>query len=328
MNRSVQMASLVHFRVRSSVPRLWHHSIQKWWMPRWSQLEMSTMPAPPRLTMDKFPHDYSGALAALAHYFDALHLRDPARMQQVWHPSSHLKRIDVDGGLVDIDSSRFLQIVGEATGERVAQLHLEDRVLGIDFAGPDTVLAKVEISLGATIYTHFLSLLRLREGWRVVAKLFTSRAAATTSFIDSTPPANSHGEIGVVLSEFIAACRNSDAKRLQALLHPACSTYAVRRDGTLREVGADAFVERTGAVYAALPPGEGAARYAKVVSIDKSGPNTAAAKVQTGYSLAAGQLAVDPSAGAGDYLFTNHLLLARLGGGWCVVSRTYSAEAI
>jgi len=313
---------------KATVLRSWRVSGLQQCLRRRSNVHVSTISAPPRLTLDKCFHDYGGVLSSLAYYFDALHLRDSERMRNVWHPSSHLKRVDPDSGLVDIDAQRFFEIVGEATGERAPSQHLKDRVWSIDFAGPDTVLAKVEILLGTSIYTDYLSLLRLQEGWRVISKLFTSRSAVAPAFVDTTPPAAAHAEIGAAVAEYISACRTSDGPRLQAVLHPSCCTFAVRRDGTLREVDANAFVARTGSVYSPLPLGEGAAMYSKVVNIDKSGPNTAAAKVQTGYSLAAGQLAVDPSAGPGDYLFTNHLLLARLGGGWCVASRTYSAEKI
>merc|ERR1712118_32075 len=121
----------------------------------------------PRLTMDQSPYDYGGVLATLAFYFDALHLRDAERMRKVWHPSCHLKRPDstTEEGLVDISAERFLAIVAESTSEKPVNQHVQDQVLGIDFAGPDTAMAKLEISLGSTVYTDFLSLLRLQDGW-------------------------------------------------------------------------------------------------------------------------------------------------------------------
>jgi len=278
--------------------------------------------------MDQVPFDYGGALSALARYLDALHLRDPEMMRQVWHPSSHLKRVGTDGTLVDIPASRFLDIVGQASGDQVAEQHQQDRVLGLDFAGPCTVLAKVQVQLGQSLYTDFLSLLKLEQGWLIVSKLFTSRTADSLAFVDTAAPAFAHSEISLTLAEFITACRTSDASRLRAVLHPTCQTLAVRKDGVLREVTAEAFIERTGSFYAPLPLGEGAARYNKIISIDKSGPQTAVAKVQTGYHLKAGQLAVNPTAAAGDFLFTNYLFLMQLGGGWSIVSRVYTAEPI
>eukprot|EP00930_Biecheleria_cincta_P090853 TRINITY_DN80332_c0_g1_i1.p2 TRINITY_DN80332_c0_g1~~TRINITY_DN80332_c0_g1_i1.p2 ORF type:complete len:107 (+),score=17.01 TRINITY_DN80332_c0_g1_i1:48-368(+) len=87
---------------------------------RWTS---TTVSAPPRSTMDKVPFDYGAVLSALTSYFDALHLRDPDMMRRVWHPSSHLKRVGGDGTLVDISAERFLEIVGESTGEQAAHQH-------------------------------------------------------------------------------------------------------------------------------------------------------------------------------------------------------------
>lgn len=248
-------------------------------------------------------------------------------MSEVWHPAAHLKRPGLDGSLVDIDAQQFLQIVGEASGSAAANQHVKDKILGIDFAGPGTAVAKVEIQLGQKVYSDFLALLRLSEGWRIIAKLFTSRDVEACSQVDSTPPMYSHAELSTTLAEYITACRTSNADRLRAVLHPSCQTFAVRLDGELRAVSSEAFIDRTGNFYAPLPPGVGVAKYNKVVSIDKSGPLTALAKVQTGYSLKQGQLAVDPNAGPGEWLFTNYLMCMRLGGGWCIVSRVYAAES-
>merc|ERR1712032_26985 len=154
---------------------------------------------------------------------------------------------------VDIGAEKFLQVVGEAGGEALVDQHSKDRVQSLDFAGPSTVLAKVEIQLGRKLYTDFLSLLHLREGWQIVSKLFASRDAEACSPVDSTPPSFSHAELSAVLAEYIAACRTSDAKRLEAVLHPSCKTFAVRVDGELREVSSQAFVDRTGGFYAPLP---------------------------------------------------------------------------
>ena len=59
------------------------------------------------------------------------------------------------------------------------------------------------------------------------------------------------------------------------------------------------------------------------MSIDKSGPDTALAKLHIGYHVT--DLAIDPSAPPGPRMFTDYLQLIRVAGGWSIVARIYSA---
>jgi len=290
----------------------------------------STRP-PIRESMQSPVNDYAGVLRSLASYFDALHHNDANRMKEVWHKRASLRRASGDGGVTRIDAASFLDIVAQAKDSpaslqgRQELKWLADRVVGIDFASPETAAAKVEVTLGTKTYTDHLALLRLSDGWKIVAKLFASRPAASPGSVDTTPHDSSAAEIGAAVANYFSARRNADASMMGSLLHPTCQLLGARRDtGALCEVERDFFVGRTGGVHKPTAAGVGASKWDRLVSIDKSGPDTALAKLHIGYFVQ--DLALDPSALPGDRMFTDYLHMIRVAGGWRIVARIYTAS--
>lgn len=284
---------------------------------------LSTRP-PIRESMQSPANDYGGVLQSLASYFDALHHNDADRMKNVWHERASLRRASGDGGVTCIDAASFLDIVATQTGDSAAAPWLADRVVGIDFASPETAMAKVEITLGTKTYTDHLALLRLSDGWKIVAKLFASRPAASPGSVDTTPHDSSAAEVGAAVASYFSARRNADAGMMGSLLHPTCQLLGARRDnGALCEVEREFFVGRTGGVHKPTAAGVGASKWDRLVSVDKSGPDTALAKLNIGYFVQ--DLALDPSAPPGDRMFTDYLHLIRVAGGWRIVARIYTA---
>ena len=293
-----------------------------------SQLARFSTAVPPRRgTMQSSVNDYAGVMQSLAHYCDALHTNDAQRMGQVWHERSHLRRPSGDGGVVSIDAPTFFGIVSspsKAVAGAPALPWLADRVVAVDFASPETAMAKVEIVLNATAYTDYLALLRLRDGWKIVAKCFASRPCSIPGSIDTTPHETCVNEVGAAVAKYFSARRNADSTLMGALLHPSCQLLGARRDnGELCEVDRELFVGRTGGAHKPTPAGVGASKWDRIVSIDKSGPDTALAKLHIGYHVT--DLAIDPSAPPGPRMFTDYLQLIRVAGGWSIVARIYSA---
>lgn len=181
--------------------------------------------------MDGVTHDYGSVLASLSHYFNALHMRDAAAMRRVWHQDCHLKRPSGDGEVVDIDADTFMSIVagkdivpGAEVGKVSDTQHLGDTVQSIQFTSQSMAMAKVLITLGDNTYTDFLALLKLNDGWRIVAKLFTSRNAGLPYAFDTTPLASAHGELGRVASAYVDARREANGNAISALFHPCAES--------------------------------------------------------------------------------------------------------
>jgi hypothetical protein len=54
------------------------------------------------------------------------------------------------------------------------RLHLT-QVVFIDFAGPQTALAKVNLTVGDIVFTDYLLLGKLRDGWKVLSKMYVGK---------------------------------------------------------------------------------------------------------------------------------------------------------
>ena len=286
----------------------------------WLNRGLSSASTLPRTTMDGVNNDYSGVLSSLSVYFNALHLRDSSQLRKVWDPSCHMFCPSGDGGVVDIGAETFFKIVEGKTAVAGAEMGtsgqpLADTVHSVQFSSPDTVLAKVQVSLGESIYTDFLTLLKLDSGWRIVAKLFNSRHEQLVYSVDTTPIDTSHAELGRVAAEYVGARRAADAARLAALFHPCCQIFT-ERDGELINLERSSFLADISTFGG--PRWEMSAltsrRFDRVVSIDKSGPDTAVIKLHVGSTDVIGDAR----------LLTDLLLCVRVGGGWRVVTRIYT----
>jgi hypothetical protein len=111
-----------------------------------------------------------------------------------------------------------------------------------------------------------------------------------------------------VIWTYLDGLHEADRGKLDKAFHEACHFYSVV-DEKLVDVPRDAVVAAiTGRPSA---KSQGLARHDWIVTIDRSGPDTAFAKVQC---------AIPPR------FFTDYLSLARLQGTWRIVSKTYHTE--
>lgn len=86
------------------------------------------------------------------------------------------------------------------------------------------------------------------------------------------------------------------------------------RDGCLLRISRQHFVRDISMFAYGETDAIGPRRFDRIVSIDKSGPDTAVIKLHLGGS------AIDRE----DRLLTDYLMLIRVGGGWRIVTRVYT----
>ena len=110
--------------------------------------------------------DGSMSLSALAAieavvrtYLDGLYEGDGEKIQQAFHPVSHLYSVAKDG---------------TAARQKPSEMGFtrEDRILAIDMAGEDAACAKVNCAIPPRHFTDYLLLLKTAEGWKIVSKSF------------------------------------------------------------------------------------------------------------------------------------------------------------
>ena len=104
-------------------------------------------------------------------YLDGLHEGDTAKLAAAFHECSHLYSVD-NGKVADLPRKAWLEMVAGRPSAKSRGLARTDRIVSIDFAGPETAVVKVECSIHPRYFTDSLSLLKLDGGWRIVSKTF------------------------------------------------------------------------------------------------------------------------------------------------------------
>ena len=119
---------------------------------------------------------------------------------------------------------------------------------------------------------------------------------------------NDIADIEAVLQTYFDGLYEGDTDTIAAAFHPTSSLFSAA-DGKLAELPRTQWLEAV--KTRASAKSQGLARRDWIVSIDRSGPNTAFAKVQC---------QIPPR------YFTDYLTLVKLADGWQIVSKTFHAD--
>ena len=84
---------------------------------------------------------------------------------------SHLYALR-DGAVDDVPRATWFDLVKSRPSPKSRGLQRTDRIVSVDFSGPETAFVKVECSIHPRYFTDYLTLLKLKEGWRVVSKTY------------------------------------------------------------------------------------------------------------------------------------------------------------
>jgi hypothetical protein len=104
-------------------------------------------------------------------YLDGLYEGDTAKLGAAFHEGSHLYSMH-EGGVSDLPRAKWLDMVQSRPSAKSKGLKRSDRIVSIDLSGPETAFVKLECSIHPRYFTDYLTLLKLKDGWRVVSKTF------------------------------------------------------------------------------------------------------------------------------------------------------------
>ena len=104
-------------------------------------------------------------------YLDGLHEGDANKLSAAFHEVSHLYALGPDG-VTDLPRADWLKMVAGRPSPKSQALERTDRIVSIDFSGPETACVKVECAVPPRYFTDYLTLLKLKDGWRIVSKTF------------------------------------------------------------------------------------------------------------------------------------------------------------
>lgn len=110
-------------------------------------------------------------------YLDGLYEGDTAKLGQAFHEGSHLYSMH-EGGVADLPREKWFELVKSRPSGKAKGLARTDRIISIDLSGPETAFVKLECSLHPRYFTDYLTLLKLKDGWKVVSKTFRTDVKA------------------------------------------------------------------------------------------------------------------------------------------------------
>lgn len=110
-------------------------------------------------------------------YLDGLYEGDTGKLAQSFHEGCHLYSL-TEGEVTDLPREKWFELVKSRPSGKSRDLKRTDRIVSVDFAGPETAFVKLECSLHPRYFTDYLTLLKLAHGWKVVSKTFRTEIKA------------------------------------------------------------------------------------------------------------------------------------------------------
>ena len=129
-------------------------------------------------TESRSGRDYAGVLALLQDYYDGLWNCDVDLLGRLFSPRARYAT-PRDGTVLELDMDEYLPEVARRTPPAESGTPYGYVVDSVDFAGPDTAVARLRSSMFGYDYTDLLSLARAEGRWRIEAKVFHGEPVPT-----------------------------------------------------------------------------------------------------------------------------------------------------
>ena len=104
-------------------------------------------------------------------YFDGLFFADVNRLASVFHPRAVYATADETPALIR-SMDEYFRVVADRRSPASRGETRRDQVDSIEFAGPNTALARVRCSIADRDFVDLLSLVRVDDRWQIIAKVF------------------------------------------------------------------------------------------------------------------------------------------------------------
>lgn len=109
--------------------------------------------------------------AVMQHYFDGLYFGDTEQLGRALHPQARYFTA-TPGSLLHLDMAQYFPVVEARPAPASTGQARSDRIVSIDFAGPVTALVKAQCAVPPKFFTDFLTMVKVDDRWRIVAKVF------------------------------------------------------------------------------------------------------------------------------------------------------------
>lgn len=117
--------------------------------------------------------DLAGVQACIQAYLDGLYKGDMDLLfKKAFHPDAMMNAADLGGDRIHWTMAEFEKVVRERGAPEAAGFPRKERIVSIDFAGPDTANVKVEVLVGKRDFTDLLACIRIDGEWKIIAKTY------------------------------------------------------------------------------------------------------------------------------------------------------------
>lgn len=114
---------------------------------------------------------FAAIAAALQEYFDGLYHSDTKRLARVFHPLANYT-CATEKPILHMNMADYFALVDKRPAPASRNEPRRDRILSIEFAGPDAAFARVECAIGQRFCTDLLTFVRVDGRWLIMAKVF------------------------------------------------------------------------------------------------------------------------------------------------------------
>ncbi len=114
---------------------------------------------------------YQEVSAVLQTYFDAIYEASASKIEHIFHPKAVYATADQEPSLI-WNLPTYLKVMECRESPESRHEERRDYVASIEFAGDNTVFAKVGCSIGSSDFIDFLTLIREHNKWKIISKVF------------------------------------------------------------------------------------------------------------------------------------------------------------
>ncbi len=211
-------------------------------------------------------------------YFDGTSQGKPELVREAFLPSLELQFVGGDGELKRWKGQDYID------GIKVGEVNRRvGRLVSVDFTD-NAAVAKAEIASGDRLFTDYLLLLKVKEGWRISNKTFTRGTDVDEK---------EFGAVNATVRKYFDGTEQGKPELVAEAFLPSLEIQYVNGDGELGSFKAPDYIAR-------ITPGKTYNRKGHIVSVDVT-DNAAMVKAEIIM---------------GERLFTDYLLLLKVDGEW------------
>ncbi len=131
------------------------------------------MPEATQQTTEERDHaaQFNAVTSVLSDYFDGIYFSDTSILRRVFHPGA-LYACATGGSLLQLGMTDYFAVVDKRPAPGTLGQPRSDRIVSIDFAGPELAIAKVECAILPKRFVDLLTMVHLDGRWQIMSKVF------------------------------------------------------------------------------------------------------------------------------------------------------------